>query len=183
MRRNDIPSLYFKWMCDLVCNDKYSRKPSYKKLLKHLNEVEFTYILPMDGNRMYDGINLRYRFGCECGYSDHEIALYLDDRPCSVLEMMVALAKRCEDDIMDNPDIGDRVGQWFWNMIVNLGLGPMHDRNFDEDYIDDVMYTFLNREYSYDGEGSLFVVKDSKKDMRDVEIWYQMCMYLDEFEG
>ena len=181
MQRNDIQSAYFKWMCDLVSDDEY-KTPSYKKLLSYLNEVEFIYILPMDGNRMYDGIDLRYRFGRECGYSDPEVATYLDDRPCSVLEMMVALAKRCEDDIMDDPDVGNRVGQWFWNMIVNLGLGPMHNRNFDEDYVDDVMYIFLNREYSPNGEGGLFEIEDCDKDLRNVEIWYQMCMYLDKYE-
>lgn len=51
------------------------------------------------------------------------IASYLDNRPCSVLEMIIALAIRLEEHIMDDPDIGNRTGQWFWDMIVSLGLG------------------------------------------------------------
>lgn len=180
MTKNELVKRYFDWMCQLVCDSKYSKKLSYKKLLRRLNEIDFTYILPMDGNRAEDGVNLRYRFGYECEYDDQIIATYLDDRPCSVLEMMVALALRCEESIMDNPDMGDRMGQWFWTMIVNLGLGSMYDSKFDVDYIDDVVLRFLNREYDPNGEGGLFTVENAYRDMRTVEIWYQLCWYLDE---
>ena len=180
--RSDLNSEYFDWMCNLVCSNKYSRV-SYRKLLNYLNDTEFEYILPMDANRLEDGIGLRYRFGRMCGYDSRVIASELDIRPCSILEMMIALAIRCEEDIMDNPDIGDRTGQWFWGMIVNLGLGSMTDSKFDEDYVDDVVYTFLNREYGPNGEGGLFTVKHPRQDLRNVDIWYQLCWYLDEFIG
>lgn len=180
MTRNELTAQYLDWMCRLVCNDKYSKKLSYKKLLRYLNTIEFTYILPMDSNRAEDGVDLRYRFGYEFDYENAMIASYLDDRPCSVLEMMIALALRCEETIMDNPDYGDRMGQWFWNMIVNLGLGSMTDAKFDANYIDNVVHIFLDREYAPNGEGGLFTVQHPSRDMRSVEIWYQMCWYLDE---
>ena len=180
MTKNELKTRYFDWMCRLVCNDKYSKKLSYKKLLSYLDTIEFTYILPLDDNRAEDGIDLRYRFGYEFEYEDRMIASYLDDRPCSLLEMMIALAMRCEETIMANPDYGDRMGQWFWNMIVNLGLGSMTDEKFDTKYIDDVIYIFLNREYKPNGEGGLFTVDNPTRDMRSVEIWYQMCWYLDD---
>ena len=85
----------------------------------------------MDADRAEDGINLRYRFGYENGYESAMIASYLDDRPCSVLEMMVALSMKMEEQIMDDPDIGDRTSVWFWKMIDNLGLGTMHDGIID----------------------------------------------------
>ena len=94
--------------------------------------------------------------------------------------MMIALAIRCEEHIMDDPDIGNRTGQWFWNMIVNLGLGSMTDAKFDENYTNMVIERFLNREYERNGDGGLFTVKHSRRDLRTVEIWYQMCWYLDE---
>ena len=81
-------------------------------------------MIPMDGNRAEDGIDLRYRFGHEQHYSDAMVASFLDDRPCSVLEMMIALSIRCEEHIMDDPDVGNRTGQWFWSMIASLGSGP-----------------------------------------------------------
>lgn len=93
---------------------------------------------------------------------------------------MIALAVRCEEHIMDDPDIGDRTGQWFWNMIVSLGLGSMTDERFDGEYVDEVVDIFLNREYERNGEGGLFTVNDTDRDMRNVEIWYQMHWYLNE---
>jgi hypothetical protein len=142
--------------------------------------VEFVYIIGMDGNRAEDGIDLRYRFGYEHQYESSMIAVYLDDQSCSILEMLTALSIRCEEHIMDDPDIGNRTGQWFWNMIVNLGLGSMHDTKFDKNYVDGVILRFFNREYKQNGEGGLFTVNNCKYDLRTAEIWYQMCWYLDE---
>lgn len=180
MTEKDLNELYFEWMCNLVCNDQYSKKVRYHRLLEQLHSTEFYYILPMDGNRAEDGINLRYRFGRMNCYNSRMIASYLDIRPCSVLEMMIALSVRCEDQIMENEDLGDRTGQWFWNMIVSLGLGSMIDSKYDPDYVDDVLRRFMEREYERNGEGGLFTVNNPRQDMRSVDIWYQMNWYLDE---
>lgn len=178
MTQKELSNRYFNWMYQLVCNDQYSKRTSYKRLLSHLDEVDFTYLIAMDGNRAEDGEDLRYRFGYECGYEDSLIASYLDIRPCSILEMMIALALRCEEHIMEDSDIGDRTGQWFWNMIVSLGLGSMTDTRYDQEYVDEVLERFLNRTYDRDGRGSLFTVEHCGRDMRSIEIWYQMNMYL-----
>ena len=177
MTGNELNNKYFEWMYQLVCNN---RRLSYRKLLSYLHNVEFIYIIEMDSNRAEDGIDLRYRFGYEQGYNNQMISTLLDNRPCSVLEMLIALAIRCEEHIMDDPDIGNRTGQWFWNMIVNLGLGSMDDSMFDENYVKDVVLRFLDRKYKRNGEGGLFTVEHCKRDLRTVEIWYQMCWYLDE---
>lgn len=180
MTKNELNNLYFKWMHQLVCNNSYS-KVSYKKLINHLHNVDFDYSIPTDGNRAEDGMDLRYRFGYEKNIDNAVIASYLDDRPCSVLEMMIALAIRCEH-IMENQDIGDRTGQWFWNMMVSLGLNSMTDSRYDRNYVNDVIHKFLNREYKRNGEGGLFTVKNYKHDLRTTEIWYQMCWYLEEID-
>lgn len=132
MTRDELNNAYFDWMYQLVCDDEYSRGLSYRKLLFLLHDTDFTYTIALDGNRYDDGIDLRYRFGNEQGYLDSMIASYLDNRPCSVLEMIIALAIRLEEHIMDDPDIGNRTGQWFWDMIVSLGLGSMDDSKFDK---------------------------------------------------
>ena len=180
MTKNELNNEYFEWMYQLVCNEKYPKRLSYWKLLSHLHSIEFIYIIGMDGNRAEDGIDLRYRFGYERKYEGSMIATYLDARPCSVLEMLTALAIRCEEHIMDDPDIGNRTEQWFWSMISNLGLGSMSDTKFDKGYLDGVITRFLNREYKRNGEGGLFTVKNCKYDLRTAEIWYQMCWYLDD---
>jgi hypothetical protein len=178
MTREKIQSEYFDWMYNLV-----NGKPQFQLLLHRLNDIPFTYTIPMDGNRAEDGVELRYRFGYETGYDDRVIASYLDDRDCSVLEMMVALAVRCEEHIMDDPDFGDRTGRWFWDMVTSLGLINMTDRHFNIYYVDTVIDIFLDRQYSRNGEGGLFTVNDRGRDLRSVEIWYQMCWYLGDISN
>lgn len=171
-----INNEYFEWLCELIDSRRFSRQVSYRQLLVHLHNVEFTSLNPRDENRADDGIQLRRRFSL---YRD---AITLSEHihgPCSVLEMMVALAIRCEETIMDDTAMGDRTGQWFWGMIHNLGLSPMKDSNFDRNFVDDVIARFLNREYEPDGRGGLFTVRNCAYDMRDVEIWCQLSWYLD----
>lgn len=179
MTELELNNEYFEWMCQLVYDERYTRRLSHQKLLRHLHNIDFQYSLPMDGNRAEDGTDLRYRFGYEKKYEGPMIACYLDNRPCSVLEMLIALAFRCEEHIMDDPDVGNRMGQWFWNMIVNLGLGSMNDSRFDVAYTDEVIFRFMDRKYKRNGEGGLFTIEHCKCDMRSVEIWYQMNWYLD----
>ena len=175
MNENVLRNEYFNWMCRLVSDE---RRSGYHRLLKFLDSVIFQYTIPMDGNRADDGIDLRYRFGYENGYSNAEVALYLDVTPCSVLEMMVAMAFRCEEHIMSDPDIGDRTSIWFWDMVNSLGLGDMVNDNFDIDRADYIIDCFLNRKYSRNGEGGLFTVPNCARDMRTVELWAQMNWYL-----
>jgi hypothetical protein len=92
--------------------------------------------------------------------------------------MMVALAVRCEEWIMDDAAMGNRIGQWFWGMLNNLGLSSMNDSKFDRDYVDDAIARLLNREYEPDGRGGLFTVRNCDRDMRTVEIWCQLSWYL-----
>ena len=145
----------------------------------HLHNVEFTFTIKRDVNRASDGANLRYKFALNQGYENmvDEVDDYLDG-PCSILEMIIALAIRCEETIMDDPLIGNRTGQWIWSMINNLGLGAMSDDRFDKIYVDDILERFLKRKYKSNGEGGLFTVNNSG-DLRKVEIWYQLCWYLD----
>ena len=172
--RNNILEEYFEWLYDLVSKD---RNIAYRRLLTYLSNTPFIYSLQKDENRAKDGLDLRLRFGFEIGELE-DVTSYIKE-PCSVLEMMVALAIRCEESIMDDPDIGDRTSQWFWNMIVNLGLGSMSDDRFDSDFVNYVIDRFLNREYEPDGRGGLFTIRNCEYDLRTVEIWHQLCWYLD----
>ena len=147
MTKDELINEYFRWMYQLV-------KPSrgaYKILLCQLYDIDFYNLIDMDADRAEDGINLRYRFGYENGYESAMIASYLDDRPCSVLEMM----------------------------IDNLGLGTMHDGIIDTDHVERIIFHFLDRDYKRDGTGGLFKVH-GHGDLRNVEIWYQMLWYLND---
>lgn len=174
--RNQIINDYFEWLSDLVCRKRYSSAISYRKLLMLLHSIEFRYLIPNDKNRASDGISLRWRFACDRDMSMVPTCL---DGPCSVLEMMVALAIRCEEDIMDDPHHGNRTGQWFWGMIVNLGLGSMYDEEFDKHKAIEIIDRFLDRKYEPNGKGGLFTIRNCDRDIRKIEIWYQLRWYLD----
>lgn len=176
-----IVNLYFEWLYNFVCTGRYRKPISYRKLLMFLHDTEFICMLPMDKNRAGDGVSLRYQFADSCTeeYHTDDILSFLDERPCSVLEMMVALAVRCENTIMDDPQVGDRTGQWFWGMINNLGLGAMIDSEFDKGRAKEAVDRLLYREYDPDGRGGLFRIRNCKDDLRNVEIWCQLCWYLD----
>ena len=178
---NDLKSLYFDWLCDLISDG--SPKRSYHHLLVFLDNTEFVWTpqQPRDENRYQDGVDLRYRFGYERGISYREIQDGLsDDMPCSVLEMLAALALRCEEDLMSNEFYGNRTGYWFWTMIDNLGLTSQDDDHFDILYVELVIDRFLTRSYRRNGEGGIVVLEHPPRDLRDVELWYQMMWYLSE---
>lgn len=174
--RDELSNDYFEWLIDIVCNWGYDGETSYRKLMMHLHNDEFIFTIPNDRNRAEDGLDLRYRFALVTGTKD---AWEVIDGPCSVLEMMIALAIRCEENIMDDPRYGDRTRQWFWGMINNLGLSSMTDDRYDRQYVNEVLDRLLYRKYDRDGKGGLFTVKNCEHDLRKVEIWYQICWYLD----
>ena len=178
MIKNKLEQDYFDWMYNIVCSD--TNVLSYRKLLWYLYNTPFDYIIDRDGNRADDGIHFRYRFGDDNDYQTETIRRYLDLRPCTVLEMMVALAYRIEEQIMTDTTYGNRTGQWFWNMINSLNLGHMNDSRFDVEYVENVIFRFLNRDYSPNGAGGLFIVNRPARDMRDVEIWCQAMWYLND---
>lgn len=180
MTRHELRDLYFEWMYQLVYDEKKLKRLSYRKLLSHLHDIPFEYTIGMDSNRAEDGVDLRYRFGYENDIDSRLIATFLDDRDCSVLEMIIALTIRCEEQIMDNPNIGNRTSQWFWSIIKNLGLYSMSDEDYDGLYVNKTIERFLNREYKPNGDGGLFKIPDCRHDLRTAEIWYQAMWYFDD---
>lgn len=171
---------YYRYLYQMICgvNASVSKTIQWKRLTAHLFQTPFRYsYIAMDGNRLEDGLALRDRFGDYAGHSQHTLTL-LDQYECSVLEVMIALALRMEEETMASSEFGDRTNQWFWYMIVSLGLSGMTDTDYNADYVDMVLNRFMDREYSPDGNGSLFYVPGTKKDFRNIEIWYQMCEYL-----
>ena len=180
MIRNKIEREYIEWMYSLICRDKNSYKRTYfRRLLEYLHEKRFIFSIPMDANRAEDGVDLRYRFSYDRGYNYPMVASHLDYAGCSVLEMMVALSIRCEE-WMDNPAIGNPTSTWFWNMIDSLGLDCMTDSRFDYRIVDDILEGMHNRTFQRNGKGGLFTIRRNDRDMRNVEIWCQMCWYLNE---
>ena len=179
----DVDQWYFNWLCDLVHIDQVNR--SYYILAKDLYNKEFVAYVDHDENRAYDGMELRDECLEELGYPKYTNI----DRPCSVLEMLISLARRMDFETSDvyEDDSNDRTTYWFWEMIDNLGLIKFDDESYidleGQIFVDSIIDTFVRRKYKPNGEGGLFPLRHSKEDQRDVEIWYQMYMYLAENVG
>lgn len=176
MRYDKLHDEYLDWIKDKVAWDVDIS--NYTELFKYLFTKEFIYILDMDRDRFEDGIELRYQFAYEMEYRDDDISKSFKWDPCSVLEMMVALSLKCENHIMEDAEIGDRTGLWFWTMLDNLGISRFDDRHFSIYCVDEAVERFLNREYDPDGRGGLFTIQDCQYDLRNVDIWYQLNWYL-----
>lgn len=174
MPESEVRDLYFEWLCGIVEDPD---EESHVRLLATLHGIPFRYSVPMDANRAIDGVDLRYRFSYDVKHRDYE--LYLD-RPCSVLEMLIALSMKCEEQIMYDPEYGNRTSMWFWNMLANLGICHFTDRRFNAELVKSRIDIWLDHKYGPHGEGGLFYVEHAYADLRDVDIWYQMLWYLDE---
>lgn len=164
---------YLKWILKKVGCDAGDLK-KYSKLFRILYEMEFYYLIPMDENRALDGIKLRRQYDL-----DHKTTLYSSEEPCSVLEMLIALAIRMENDILGDPE-DEHPEYWFWQFLDNLGILGYFDDVFGPSAAQDIekkVQKFCDREYNYDGKGGIFPQKVAKNDQRKIEIWYQMQEY------
>ena len=171
----DISKRYFAWLSAIVSNDPTSKRESYKCLLEYLFNKKFVYTQVSDMDRAKDGVYLRNLYSPDLIMElNHELG------DCRVLEMMIALARRCEMDTMYNNLLGNRTGQWFWEMIASLKLGQMNDAEFDVEYVDMQVTNFMSRRYKVNGEGGLFTITNLTDDMRKLSIWKQMNLYLNE---
>lgn len=164
---------YFDWLVGLISEDDYDRF-CFQKVLSLLFYKPFIWSIDHDDNRAEDGLSLRTTYKTLTGESPEKYG------PCSVLEMMIGLACRCEDDIMHDPDQGDRTCVWFWEMMDNLGLTSQDDYQFNETYANRIVDRFLNRHYSPDGDGGPFYIPGCKKDLRKIELWYQLNYYIQD---
>lgn len=168
---------YFLWLGDLVEVD-WDR---YSELLYALHLMDFTWCLEQDESRSTEGLMLREEYYELSGREEDWVMLL--DRPCTVLEALIPIAKRM-DDILVDEDTGDRTRIWFWEFIGNLGLKKYTNQRLigrfktDDDYdIQMIVRTWLDREFQYDGKGSLFPLKEPSCDQRSRSIVYQMYDY------
>lgn len=183
MNEVSLNELYFKWLCSLAFPDELVRN-KYLNVLNLLYNTPFEYILALDENRKSDGIDLRYHFSYACKIPYDIVQANFDRNNCSMLEMMVALSKRCEDDIMCDLKYGDRTHQWFAIMFNNLGLTNYTDDiwNIDIYYqVKDIINRCMYRQYDSNGNnGGLFISPYSNYDFRNMQLWDQMCLCMNE---
>lgn len=179
---------YFEWLISIVNGD--DPDCSFRLLLGTMHTYIFKWYLCLDEDRANDGMGLREDFLDDGLLANTYSASTIDEflsQPCSVLEMLIGLAIRIQEDIMWNPDKGDRTPTWFWLMIRNLGLNDLDDDHFygveSNDRILDTLDIWMERRFKPNGEGSIFPIFESVTDFRNTLIWYQMSAYFLENYG
>lgn len=180
--KDQIRNDYKDWLIGLTNKWCGLWGKSYVKLMEYLYSRSFTSVYANDSNRVQDGIEMRFRFieaYKKVNYTYHDVYRYLT-HDCNMLEMMTALAQKCEDHIMGDPEIGDRSGEWFLGMLVNSHLNELSDEEFDISLAKKRVDNIINHNYKSNGEGGLFSVQNPQIDMRNAELWYQMNWYLGE---
>ena len=147
-------------------------------LVQQLYKTKFVYFVGNDIDRAYDGIELREEF-----LDIHEEYAWDPDwisLECSVLEMLVALA-RVADFETDAGAMRGGVMGWFWTFLDNVKLKGLTDSVWGPRVLEDVtqiLQQVNNREYDANGCGGYFPLRNSKEDQRYVELWYQLSAYL-----
>ena len=156
--------LYFDWLYGKVMLSQ-----QYRSLLRELHSYDYVYTLPMDGNCSANGIELRYYFANEENIDQRIIASEIDIRPCSMLEMMTALAMRVSDGVLDDGSING-TNVIFMVMLTSLGLDIYTEHNFSIDGVEDSVKAFNN--------GELYLFPTFGEDTYGQDLWYQAHRFI-----
>jgi hypothetical protein len=169
----NLDDLYLSWLYKQVdARSVKERNPSrtHWKLLKQLYSIEFVWFISNDDNRAEDGRALRYEWDDE-----HRIRVNHDWllRGCSFLEMLIALTRRLAFEADGQVDV------WFWHLLDNINLAQLNDEMYwTEKEVNEAVDRVIWRTYDRNGRGGLFPLKNTRRDQRKIEIWYQLNEYL-----
>ena len=177
IRSDPLDAPYFEWLCRRIeiSTQEKTHARSFLQLVQMIHGVNFRWFIPNDDNRAEDGVELRQWFLQESGieHADH----FWMQRPCTVLEMLVALAEQTAFQSRDT------AARWFWVFLGNLNVhmfsdGYIREYPASEQDIRQALEGINDRTYGSDGLGGLFPLKHPEQDQRKVELWYQMSFYL-----
>lgn len=170
-----LEEVYFNWLYTKIQRGP-GRTPStsYRSLIFALQSTEYQWLVLGDDNRAADGIDLRSEFLNELGIDNVEPGWL--DLECSVLEMLIALARNCAfQTALDEKE-------WFWIFLENLELSEISDGSYSSQahHIYPTLQAFVGREYDRNGRGGIFPLRHTDNDQRRTELWYQFSEYLVE---
>lgn len=164
---------YFWWLYDRV------KGSYYNELLEELYNIPFARPrFDIDKSREVDGLGLRKEFSevTHYRYDVHE-------RPCSFLEMLIALAYKLDNDVLFETKYGDRSLDWFWMFIDLLGFSQATDDHWNyswKKHVNDKCEKVKNRRCGKDGKDGMFYIPWREEDMTQESLWRQLMWYVDE---
>ncbi len=155
---------YFTWL-----GGKVGLGPAnYSKLMEVLGKTEFSWRLPLDENRAFDGLKLRNDY-------NKPLSKEITELGCSIFEMLVGLSVRVERDITGTPG-DEHPEKWFWQMLENLGISDQNDDDFDMNYVSKKLINWMFGS----GKDSIFKFNSNDINYKNMQIWDQMTAYLNE---
>lgn len=196
---------YLGWLVSFVESDYFSLD-HYSYLASQLLSTKFTWFktdtndLYMDENRAGDGLHLRSEY-CDSfnvDYDELSTAIRMG-QDCSILEMMVAFARRIDDEVMWDNKYGNRSYVWFWYMLYGLKLDNCCDGpKYSQLGVTRKLNKFLRREYGIDGYGGIFYLETNDPQdvtkyfdyipdyypyMPEMELWQQMGVWTQLYDA
>ena len=180
----EVSNAYFSYLLERIGFETlYS---TYSSTINYLFSREFYSIIRNDENREADGRFLRTTFENFGDFNDYS-ALYCG--PASVLEVMIGMAVRMDEDWLRGCDFDPNfAAKCFWEMFCNLGLDkftneylmfPGYYGGFGE--LEIVVDKFLERDFDKNGSnGSPFPLKSCRFNARKEEFWVLMSEYVNE---
>lgn len=172
----DIKKEYYDYLRNIIQLDS-----DYNNLIDYLYSTEFKTVVPDDNNRAIDGMDLRYRFLYEAG-ADEQSAMIIKDTelagPCTVLEMMIALAIKMDEELLYDWELGPRQHIWFYQMLKSMHIDKYTNDRFEDILVYKAVTDMMLYNIAANGSGGLFTFRNVDIDARDLSIWYQMNHYV-----
>lgn len=165
-----VDSLEYKYLEWMIKQIRPDNDRSYHDLFARIHDKEFVWLIPNDDNRIADGFDIRHE------YFRRFKRPHMLSQGCSVLEVILGLSRRLSF------AVDGKAKDWAWVLVKNLELHKMagHIGGRRAERIDEVLEALIWRTYAPDGVGGFFPLAWPEQDQRKVEIWYQMCAYIDE---
>lgn len=182
MSEGTLDDRYLEWLYKEAVGATRNPNPakSHWEIARQLYSTRFEWFVRNDDNRAEDGIALREEFIFEEDIQDFEMNDLWLTLDCSMLEMMIALARRVSFN-----STGE-AGDWFWKFLTTLELDHYSDLRYNSGVkalVKTTVERVIYRRYERNGDGGLFPLQHARKDQRKVELWEQMSAYLLENES
>ncbi len=173
---------YFLWLCDLIHADM----DRYSELCYTLHNIDFIWALELDEDRAEDGLSLRRKYYEQDSSEDWVMLL---EKPCSVLEALIGIARRTNY-ILEDDTSTDMSFMYFWEFVKNLGLKRYSNIRLLDRFgrtVSDALYDiqiicdrWMSRNFEPDGSNSPFPLRNPSRDQRFQTINSQMNSYVFE---
>lgn len=171
----NVRERYFEYLYHII-----QMPEDYMRLIGALYDTPFRYSVEDDENRIADAKQLRAQFLDDMiAIATSDDILYMDTYfQITMLEVLIALAKRCVD-IADTAAPFNGTG-WFWKLVENLGLKDCTNENWDRKTVQTIVRGFLARDISAFPVETNWYRRYRDEEWNEMPLWYQMQFYIQE---